>query len=125
MEFPKGQPVCTFQYFRHEKQAALGSREERVGEIRTETDVTPGSPEEQVKVQELFKQLYLDENALLTVRQDLHQRVWEILKKRWTVFLSEAQGKQNTEHKTFSREGETPQSHNEEVIARTAGGLDV
>ena len=53
-------------------------------------DVTPGSPEEQVKVQELFKQLYLDENALLTVRQDLHQRVWEILKKRWTVFLSEA-----------------------------------
>jgi hypothetical protein len=52
MEFTKGQPVCTFLYFRHEKQAALVSREERVYEIRTETDVTPGSPEEQVKFQD-------------------------------------------------------------------------
>ena len=90
-QISKGNPICSFQYVKHGEQASLGSREERVTEIRTETDVIPNSPEEKAKVQELWKQLKLDENAMLKTRPDLHQRVWQILKKQWTVFSSEAQ----------------------------------
>ena len=87
---PKKDPICTFQYVTHGKPASRGSREERVTGIRTETDVTKGSPEEEEKVKALWTQLKLDENAMLKARPDLHERVYDILKKHWTVFSSEA-----------------------------------
>ena len=89
-QIPKRNPIYTFQYVTHGKPDSRGSREERVTGIRTETDVAKGSPEEEKKVKELWTQLKLDENALLRTRPDLHERVWHILKKHWTVFSSEA-----------------------------------
>merc|ERR1711875_27322 len=88
---PKRNPICTFQYVTHGKPALHGSREEMVTGIRTETDVAKGSPEEEKKVKELWTQLKLDENAMLRARPDLHEKVYHILKKHWTVFSSEAQ----------------------------------
>ena len=88
---PKRNPICTFQYVTHGKPASRGSREEMVTGIRTETDVAKGSPEEEKKVKELWTQLKLDENVMLRARPDLHEKVYHILKKHWTVFSSEAQ----------------------------------
>ena len=53
------------------------------------TEVQPGSPEEDEKIQELWQQLKLDQNAFLMGRSDLQERVWKVLRKHWTVFASE------------------------------------
>ena len=79
----KGDMVCTFKHVRHKGR----SKGERVTEIQT--DVQSGSPEEDEKIQELWKQLKLDQNTFLMGRPDLQERVWQVLRKHWTVFASE------------------------------------
>ena len=56
----KGNCICQMQYVKRNDEAE--ARDERVENIRTETDIDPGSPEEENKIQELWKQLKLDEN---------------------------------------------------------------
>ena len=83
----KGNAIARFSYV---KRCEAEPREERLQEVRTETDISPGSLEEETKVQELWKQLKLDDNELLADRPDVREKVWQILRKHWTVFSSEA-----------------------------------
>lgn len=79
----KDNVICGMQYVR---RGEAEPREERIDEVRTETNIDPGSTEEEAKVQELWTQLQLDENQMLAERPDLRQKVWQVLKKQWTVF---------------------------------------
>ena len=84
----KGNCICQMQYVKRNYEAE--AREERVENIRTETDIDPGSLEEENKIQELWKQLKLDENKLLAEHPDVQEKVFQILRKHWKVFSSEA-----------------------------------
>ena len=84
----KGNCICQMQYVKRNDEAE--ARDERVENIRTETDIDPGSPEEENKIQVLWEQLKLDENKLLAERPDVREKVFQILRKHWKVFSSEA-----------------------------------
>ena len=85
----KGQSIARFSYVKRNPLEAQ-PRDERVQEVRTETDIAPGSEEEEAKLNELWQQLKLEENPLLADRPDAKERVRQILRKHWKVFSSEA-----------------------------------
>ena len=60
----KGTPIARFSYV-NRNPLGLQPRDERVEEVRMETDITPGSTEEEAKLTELWQQLKLEENPLL------------------------------------------------------------
>ena len=82
----KGDPIAHYAYVRRHP----ASREERVDEVSMETDIDPGSPEEEEKIQELWTQLKLEENQLLSDRPDVREKVRQVLRKHWKVFSTES-----------------------------------
>ena len=87
VRFKKGEMIAAFSFV---KVDTAGNREERIGEIRMESSIPPGSPEEEERVKFLWKELKLDQNKILKGRPDQAKRVHEILRTHWKVFSNES-----------------------------------
>ena len=81
----KGTAIARFSYVKRNR-LEIRPRDERVEEVRMETDITPGSPEEEAKLTELWQQPQMEENPLLAERPDVKEMVRQVLRKHWKVF---------------------------------------